>query len=135
MKLTVPGNLDSLSAIAKFVMEAARLARLEKNTTYKLRLAVDEIATNIVQHGYIEAGLKGKIAIRAELETDCLKIILEDWGFAYNSTSYITANNLQKPLCQRQIGGLGIYLAMESVDNLQYHRIGDRNKHVFTVKR
>lgn len=133
--ITVPGKLESLGAIADFIVQTARLAQLAQKSTYKLRLAVDEIATNIIQHGYAEADLIGKITCSAELTDSYLKIVLEDWGLTYNSTEYTPVNNLQQSLLERPIGGLGIYLASESVDDLQYQRVGDRNRHIFIVKR
>ena len=55
--MVVPGVLDSLSAIGRYVLGAAWAAGLDKRAAYRLRLAVDEIATNAVLHGYQEAGL------------------------------------------------------------------------------
>ena len=133
--LTVPGKLESLSAIAQFVIKAASLAGLDRKTTYKLRLAVDEIATNIMQHGYAAEGLMGEITCCGELDERHLKIILEDWGLAYNSPKHIQTSNLQQPLTQRSIGGLGIYLAIQNVDDFQYERVGERNRHIFIVSK
>lgn len=64
--LIVSGTLDSLGAIAQYVMAAAAAAGLDKKTSYNLRLAVDEIATNIVTHGYEEAAREGVLALRTE---------------------------------------------------------------------
>ncbi|MDJ0899553.1 MAG: ATP-binding protein [Xenococcus sp. MO_188.B8] len=133
--LTVPGKLESLTAIANYVINATRLAHLDKKATYKLRLAVDEIATNIIQHGYAEPGLTGQIICSAQLDHFHLTIALEDWGVAYNSPKHIPPSNLQQPLTERAMGGLGIYLAIKNVDDLQYERIGDRNLHTFIVRR
>ena len=132
--LTVPGKLESLSAIAQFVLKVARLACLDRKTTYKLRLAVDEIATNIIQHGYAAAGLTGEITCCAELDHGHLTITLEDWGLAYEPSKHNHINNLQQPLTQRPIGGLGIYLAKNNVDDFRYERVGDRNRHIFIVR-
>jgi anti-sigma regulatory factor (Ser/Thr protein kinase) len=65
--LTLPGTLDSLEPIADLVLEQARAAGLDQKATYQLRLAVDEIATNIVVHGYLEHGRQGEIAVTAEV--------------------------------------------------------------------
>ncbi|MFM7580154.1 MAG: ATP-binding protein, partial [Microcystaceae cyanobacterium] len=65
--LTVPGTLDSLAPIAEYVMAVATEAGLEKKAVYKLRLAVDEMASNIIIHGYEEAGLTGEIDLTARL--------------------------------------------------------------------
>ena len=132
--LTVPGKLESLPAIAQFVIKAARLAHLNEKNAYKLRLAVDEIATNIIQHGYVAANLTGEITCCAELDDGHLTITLEDWGLAYDPSKQNQINNLQQPLTRRPLGGLGIYLAINSVDDFQYERIGERNRHIFIVK-
>ena len=133
--LTVPGELESLRAIAQFVLKTACLARLDEKTTYKLRLAVDEIATNIIEHGYTEAGLTGDITCYAELEHSHLKLALEDWGLAYDSPKHSQPITLQQPLIQRPIGGLGIFLAIQNVDDFLYERVGERNRHIFIVWR
>ncbi len=133
--LTVPGKLESLSAIAQFVIKAAQLACLNEKTTYKLRLAVDEIATNIIQYGYAEADLTGEITCCAEFDDNYLTIVLEDWGLAYNPLKHTQPISLQQPLTARTVGGLGIYLALKSVDDLRYERIDKRNRHIFRVKR
>ena len=133
--LTVPGKLESLDAIACFAIKAAELANLDRKSAYKLRLAVDEIATNIIQHGYTEANLAGEISCYAELEGVYLNITIEDWGQAYDYREYARPESLQQPLESRPIGGLGIYLAMQSVDDFRYQRIGDRNRHLLSVKR
>ena len=133
--LTVPGNLESLDAIAQFVIKAAELADLNRQTTYKLRLAVDEIATNIIQHGYSEANLTGKITCHAELNKAYLIIIVEDWGTAYDYRQYTEPDSINQPLEERNIGGLGIYLAIQSVDDFKYQRLDNCNRHLLSIKR
>ncbi|MEA5574975.1 ATP-binding protein [Anabaena sp. UHCC 0451] len=133
--LTVSGTLDSLGAIAKYVITAAQSAGLDKKATYKLRLAVDEIATNIILHGYEEAGLEGKLDISSNLKESALTICIEDTGARYDPYEMVTveAEELNKPLAERSMGGLGVYLAMEGVDKYFYERIEDRNRNIFVV--
>ena len=133
--LTVSGTLDSLGAIAQYVISAATSTGLDKKATYKLRLAIDEIATNIVTYGYEEAGIVGDIFIQAKLEDDALTIFVEDTGSLYDSTQRNTPDDLDKPLEQRKIGGLGVYLAIQGVDKFIYERIANRNRNIFVVNR
>ena len=49
--LTVGATLESLSAIGAFIRDAAAEAGLDSRAAYRLRLAVDEMATNIIVHG------------------------------------------------------------------------------------
>ena len=133
--LTVPGTLDSLGAIAEYVMAAASAADLDKKVSYRLRLAVDEIATNIITHGYAEAGLEGVLDLRADIDEKALTIFVEDTGVVYDPRQSEAPNGLDLPLEQRPMGGLGVFLAIRGVDKLLYQRVGGRNRHTFIVKR
>jgi len=82
--LSVPGTLDSLGVIREYVKAAAAAAGLNKRASYRLCLAVDEIATNIVTHGYAEAGLEGVVDLRTDIDEKTLTISIEDTGTAYD---------------------------------------------------
>jgi len=134
--LTVPGTLDSLAPIAEYVMAAATEAGLEKKAVYKLRLAVDEMASNIIIHGYEEAGLTGEIDLTARLTEEQLIVVLEDTAVAYDPTTHHlpTEEDLARSLIQRPHGGLGIFLVLDGVDDFSYERVGDRNRNTFVMK-
>jgi anti-sigma regulatory factor (Ser/Thr protein kinase) len=133
--LTVPGTLDSLSAIGQYVLSAAAVAGLDKKPAYRLRLAVDEIATNIISHGYQEANREGVLALHAVIDEATLTIFLEDSGAAYAPDQALEQISLDRPLAERPIGGLGVYLAMQGVDKFLYERVGDHNRHTFVMNR
>jgi anti-sigma regulatory factor (Ser/Thr protein kinase) len=132
--LTVPGTLDSLGMVADYVRMATTAAGLDKKASYRLRLAVDEIATNIVTHGYAEAGREGNLALQAVIDRKALTISIEDTGVAYEPQTQ-PPDSLDSPLEERQIGGLGVYLAIQNVDKFHYERVGGRNRHTFIVAR
>jgi serine/threonine-protein kinase RsbW len=131
---TVPATLDSLGAIAKYVMAAATSAGLDKRESYRLRLAVDEIATNIIVHGYANAGLQGVLELHADIDNRTLTITIEDTGVTYDPRQ-APVPNVNLPLDQRPIGGLGGYLATRGVDEFLYGRVGNRNRTIFKMHR
>jgi anti-sigma regulatory factor (Ser/Thr protein kinase) len=131
--LTVAGTLDSLDAIAKYVMAVAAATGLDKKTSYNLRLAVDEIATNIIIHGYEEAGREGVLDLQAFVDEQTLTISIKDTGVPYNPNQRLTPDDLDQPLEQRKIGGLGVYIAIQGVDKFIYERVEDRNHNIFIV--
>lgn len=133
--LTVPGTLDALDDIAQYVLNAAAQAGLDRKTAYRLRLAVDEIATNIVTHGYEEAGLQGEIRVQATVLPEALTIVLEDEALAYDPLSTPTPEDLDAPIEERQIGGLGVYLTLRGVDDFHYEWKDGHNCNVFTMQR
>lgn len=135
--LTVPAQLDQLAAIRRYVETAGQNAGFDAEAVYNLALAVDEVATNIILHGYEEHGRTGDIAVTAVPTGDGLQVVMEDTGVAFDPGSRPPPGKeeLSKPLEERRIGGLGIYLAMSSVDDFQYQRVGAINRNTLTVRR
>ena len=135
-KLTLQATLDVLGKLRAYVQAAAAAAKVDQAKTYNLQLAVDEIATNIVTHGYQEQNRTGEISIASEVRDGSLTITIEDHGVAFDprSRAMPREEDLSKPLEERQIGGLGIYLAVRGVDRFDYRRDGDRNVNIFAVK-
>lgn len=135
--LTVPGNIKSLGIISHYVQQAAETANLNPRAAYKLRLAVDEIATNIITHGYEEAGCEGEIHLQVEINACSLTIAIEDTGVLYDPTkkASLQSKYFNQKLETREVGGLGVYLVLESVDRFYYQQIGDRNRNVLVVHR
>jgi anti-sigma regulatory factor (Ser/Thr protein kinase) len=133
--LTLPGRLESLDQVAEFVQAAAHEAHLDTKAAYRLQLAVDEVATNVVTHAYQEKGLEGQLYLTAEIDEHALRIHIEDTGQPYDPTTRPDPTNLDQPLEDREIGGLGLFLARRSVDELRYERRGDRNRITCLIRR
>lgn len=136
-RLIVPATLDALSVIGQYVKTAAAEAGLDKSAAYALRLAIDEIATNIILYGYERAQLQGELAVDGELTDAALTITLEDTGIAFDPRAQTLPDeeDLTKPLEERAIGGLGIYLAFRGVDHFDYQRVDERNRNIFVMWR
>lgn len=130
-----PGTLDSLAPIRAFVAQAAGAAGLDRGASYNLCLAVDEIATNIVTHGYQAAGLKGDLRVATAVEGGRLLVRMEDHGRSYDPHQHDLPEKegLSAPLHERALGGLGILLAFQGVDELRYMAGEGGNVHSFAV--
>ena len=135
-KHSLPAVLDSLAEIRRCVKEAADSAGIEEARAYQLQLAVDEIATNIISYGYKDVGASAVISISGEMRDGVLVIMLEDRAQAFDprTMQMPEAEDLAKPLEERTIGGLGIFLATQGVDRFDYRREGDRNLTIFAVR-
>ncbi len=136
--LKVPGSLDYLQKIRQYVASAAQEAGVEKRA-YKLCLAVDEIATNIITHGYDENGLEGNISVKTEIDEKSLTVYIEDTAKPYDPTNpdILEEETLttKKSLEDRSIGRLGIFLIYESVDRFIYEKLEWGNRNILVVNR
>jgi anti-sigma regulatory factor (Ser/Thr protein kinase) len=136
--LTLPGELSSLEPITDLVLEQARLAGLDEHATYQLRLAVDELATNIVIHGYQEHHKSGNIVVSVDVDEHDLTVVLEDTAVPYDPTKRDVERveeHFDKPLEKREIGGLGIYFVRQAVDDFRYEWQDGRNRSTLVVHR
>jgi anti-sigma regulatory factor (Ser/Thr protein kinase) len=134
--LTLPATLESLDPLVQYVLRAAAAAGLDRKASYRLRLAVDEIATNIITHGYADANMAGDVVVGARLDDEELVITLEDWAPAFDPREQeAQPDHIDKPSDERPIGGLGVFLAFQSVDGLAYEYRDKKNRNILTMKR
>lgn len=133
--LIIPGNLDELSHLVDYVNQAAMAAGLDERATYRLCLAVDEIATNIICYGYDEGEQRGDLRVWAELEEQQLEIHLQDTARTFDPRQAPPPDTLDRPLEEREAGGLGIYLALWGVDEFNYEQTPVCNHSIFIMNR
>jgi serine/threonine-protein kinase RsbW len=132
--LTLPGTLEALAPIRTYVEAAAVQAGLDKKRVYRLTLAVDEIVSNSIIHGYEETGLTGNVIIRADLQPDDLTVYVEDQALPYDPLGKEAPTNLGASLEDRDIGGLGVFLAVKNVDEFRYEYSNGKNRNIFVMK-
>lgn len=134
-RTTFPGTLDSLEGIRQAVKEQAQEVGLTKKPIYALLLAVDEIATNIITHGYEETGTEGSLDLLIEHADGQLLVTLEDDAPAFDPLQHSlpTPAFFAQPLEDRPIGGMGIHLTLSGVDEFKYEYAGNRNRNIFLM--
>ncbi|QRN95354.1 ATP-binding protein [Archangium violaceum] len=135
--VSFPGTLESLAPIGAFTLAAAAAAGLDGHASYRLRLAVDEVATNIIVHGYAEAGLTGMLVLSMHLDPGALTLDIEDTGVPFDvmSVSLPTEEDLTCPLDERAMGGLGLFLITKSVDAFHHESTGLKNRTTLVMYR
>jgi anti-sigma regulatory factor (Ser/Thr protein kinase) len=117
------------------VQQAAEAAGLEDRSSYNLSLAVDEIATNTVLHGYEEHGQTGDITVQATLDAQTLTIVVEDTAPPFDPFTLREPESLDLPLEQRAMGGLGVWLALRNVHEFRYEYTDHHNRNIFVMQR
>lgn len=133
--LVVPSDLDSLSIVGKYVLDAAAEAGLDNKAAYRLRLAVDEVVTNIIIYGYQEAQIEGHVNIHAEIHEQTLTITVEDTARPFDPRKHSAPDDFDLPLEERDEGGLGVFLALNGVDEFVYEYVHNQNRNIFVMNR
>jgi len=125
-------DLSQLKAIRDFVAEASRDLDVEDWIIPDVQLAVDEICSNVIKHGY--GGRGGEIEVTVEPIEDGVQVTVRDWGIAFDPQT-VAVPNVDAPLELRSLGGLGLFLVRQLMDNVRFEFDGERGNSVTMVKR
>ena len=123
-----PEKLDEVLAFTDRILKD-----LECPTSIKklLDMAVEEAYVNIAQYAYAPG--MGPASIRVETELNrIVAVTLIDMGMPYNPLTKPDPD-ITLSVKKRPIGGLGVYMVKNSMDDVQYRREGDRN--VLTIRK
>jgi anti-sigma regulatory factor (Ser/Thr protein kinase) len=110
--------------VAGFVAALTAEAGLPARAAYRLRLATDEITTNIVVHGY--RSRPGRIDLSAGVEADLVWVRIED------DAPLFDPNTVDRQPLGPWTGrphGCGLLLACNSLHRLDYDQLGGRNRY------
>jgi anti-sigma regulatory factor (Ser/Thr protein kinase) len=122
-----------LSGVAIMNEQLAKMCKqwdIQDDVAFSMNLALEEIVTNIITHGY-GGREEYDITIRFSLEKHNLRIQIKDSAPEFNPLDIKTPDDLDKPLEDRNIGGLGIHLVKKFTDNFNYRR--SKNKNIVTL--
>lgn len=128
--ITVPAMFDSLALISDFIISAATRAGLDDHAIWQVQLAVDEAATNVVQHGYGESQ-PGDIELAWRVKGDEFVVTLRDRGRRFKPEE-VPPPDITSPLAERQVGGLGLYLMGRLMDSVRFD-FGDQKGNLLTM--
>jgi anti-sigma regulatory factor (Ser/Thr protein kinase) len=127
------GVLADLDTVHVAVSDFSRQQALPEDVSTPLRLALDELITNIVEHGFHRTALGERyLVLRLDSIGDVVQATIEDNGIPFDPTVAAAAEPGGE-LDDRPIGGLGLHLVRRSVDRMHYRRAGERN--VLTISK
>jgi serine/threonine-protein kinase RsbW len=126
--LTVPGELPQIRCIRHWLEGVLADRRLSAHDVSDLALAVAEICTNIVRHGYGSAG-GGDIEIQVSNQEDAVHVVILDRAPPFSPDRIEVP-----PLDALQEGGYGLALARSVVDDMRFEHAPGRNRTIL-VKR
>jgi len=116
-------HMDALKELKDFAESTANHSGLKSDDVFAFKSAADEICTNIIQYGF-EGRETGLLSLSFDVKDDTATLIVRDNG-KYFSQEQAQSPDLEAGWDERQIGGLGIYLVKEMMDNVTYNRTGE----------
>jgi len=130
--ITVPADVRFLEVVALFVSRMAELAGMRTDDVHRIELAVDEACTNVIKHSYAYDGSQ-LYSVSCTFDDRTFTIHVEDRGKPFDPEA-VPEPDRRSPLENRTIGGLGLFLIRETMDEVTHSRLPDGTKRL-TLKK
>lgn len=115
--LRIEAAVDDLATVRQFIREQARKAGAGSREVADIVQAVDESVSNSIIHGY--RGSAGTVDIEAARDGSTFVVRVRDQAPPFDPTT-VPLPDVNLPLEQRHLGGLGVLLTRELTDSMTY---------------
>ena len=129
-ELILPAKVESLEQFQQFVASCAGNHGFSNERADEMVIAVEEALVNVFNYAYPEED--GEVQVRCWVdESDRFVLEISDSGNAFNILE-VPDPNLSDSITERPVGGLGIFLIRQLMEEVNYRRENDRNVLTFT---
>jgi serine/threonine-protein kinase RsbW len=127
----LPADIREIERLNRVVRQFGDLHEIPSRALYAVNLALDEVLTNVVRHGFDDPSGQEVVAELTARSTE-LTTIVADSGRAFSPLD-AAPPDLTAPLSERALGGLGIHLVRSLMDDVEYRR--ENGKNVLTLRK
>jgi anti-sigma regulatory factor (Ser/Thr protein kinase) len=131
MRQEFKNDMGALNDIFRFLKRFAEAERLSAEASYAIVLSVEEFFTNIVKYGTHEST---DVLLHALRTGSVVTVCLEEKTSVPFDVTRPTDTQFNIPAMKRIPGGLGVHIAREVLDDLQYE-FADGISRITLVKR
>ena len=130
--IVIPAQLDAVPGVALEIEQFMKAAGFSDQQVLDMQLAVEEVITNTIRHGY--CGSPGTITIHGKAGPDLLTVEITDHAPAFNPLC-TPDPDITLSLEKRKTGGLGVYLIRRVTDTVEYRYEPGKNILTLTKKK
>jgi serine/threonine-protein kinase RsbW len=123
-EMTIGSDIEEIPAVSARFEGAMKEHGFYPEEILDTQLAVEEVITNIILHGYEETG--GEIQISCTITSQRIGIRVTDSAPPFDPLS-IPEPDLEENMEDRKIGGLGVYLLRQVMDEISYRYEDGKN--------
>jgi serine/threonine-protein kinase RsbW len=121
----IDNDIAEIERVTALIETFGARHKLPEAIVFHIKLAFDEVLTNIISYGFVDGG-RHKITASIGLDGDRLEAEIIDDGVAFDPLSK-PSPDLGLSAEERDIGGLGIHFIRSVMDRVDYHRSDGRN--------
>ena len=125
MTRSVPGQSSELPALNEWLQARWTEAGLAPEACFPFELALEELFINVAMHG-AAPGVVPQVEVEFTCDGKTATLTLRDDGPAFDPLA-APPPDVDAALEDRPVGGLGIYLVREMMDEVTYQRTATQN--------
>lgn len=130
--LTIKNDKAEIARVATFIEKHCATGNIGADTVFKVNLAAEEILVNAISHGFTDDA-QHTLTITLTVTDNLVRMTFTDDGVPFNPLE-AAIPDVNAPEKERRIGGLGIFLVRDTMDDIQYIRKDGKN-HLTIEKR
>jgi anti-sigma regulatory factor (Ser/Thr protein kinase) len=123
-EMTIGSDIEKIPLVSARLEDAMGSNGFSPEEILDTQLAVEEVITNVIVHGYKKTGCEIHLSFR--FTGDHIEIKVADSAPRFNPLS-IPEPELDSDIDERRVGGLGIYLVRQVMDTVSYRYENGRN--------
>ncbi len=124
-ELKLKNQVGELERVNRFIEEIGNELGLSMELRMNMNLVMEEMVSNVIFYAYPK-DVEGEIELEAEYDGNELCFVLSDSGKEFDPTQKEDANPDINPT-EREIGGMGIYIVKNIMDEVSYQRLEGKN--------
>ena len=124
-ELKLKNQVGELERVNRFIEEIGNELGLSMELRMNMNLVMEEMVSNVIFYAYPK-DVEGEIELEAEYDGNELCFVLSDSGKEFDPTQKEDANPDINP-AEREIGGMGIYIVKNIMNEVSYQRLEGKN--------
>jgi anti-sigma regulatory factor (Ser/Thr protein kinase) len=123
--IILANDISEITRLYEFIEEIGNDFSLSPDIVFNLNLVLEEAVVNIINYAYPKEEHQ-YIYLSATMKDESIVLVLTDTGKEFDPTAAPEAD-ITLSADERQIGGLGIFLIRQIMNEVKYERIEGKN--------
>lgn len=123
--IVLVNDISEIARLNEFVEEIGNDFSLSPGVVFNITLVLEEAVVNIINYAYPKEKHES-IYLSAKLYNDSIVLVLTDTGKEFDPTM-APETDITLSANERPIGGLGIFLIRQIMNEVRYERIDGKN--------
>ena len=132
-EMTVEATMDQIGPVTAFVNEQLTQLGCSNRIRIQIDVAIDEIFGNIVRYAYGQGTGPATVCVDVEESPLSVVIMFIDQGVPFDPLAHEKPDTTKLPAKERPIGGLGLFMVKNTMDDIAYDYQDGKN--ILTIRK